>query len=115
MGEHKKVLVIDDDAHVRRVIQVKLRNQGYEVMLARDGEEGLSLIKTVKPDAVITDINMPKLDGETLCRQTNEIKKERRFFQGWHREKQRLSSMLGSYPKVGIFLKHPAVLLPPSR
>lgn len=79
MGGNKKVLVIDDDAHVRRVIQVKLKNRGYQVIIARDGEEGLHLIKTEKPDAVITDINMPKLDGQTLCKQTNELKKERPF------------------------------------
>ncbi|MFH1480031.1 MAG: response regulator [Pseudomonadota bacterium] len=79
MERNKKVLIVDDDAHVRRVIQVKLKSQGYEVLMARDGEEGLRMINEEKPDAVITDINMPKLDGEVLVKQSNELKKERPF------------------------------------
>lgn len=79
MERNKKVLIVDDDAHVRRVIQVKLKSQGYEVLMARDGEEGLRMINEEKPDAVITDINMPKLDGEALVKQSNELKKERPF------------------------------------
>jgi len=79
LERNKKVLVVDDDAHVRRVLQVKLKSQGYEVIMARDGEEGLQMINEEKPDAVITDINMPKLDGEALAKQSNELKKERPF------------------------------------
>ena len=47
--------------------------------MARNGEEGVDQIRTQQPDVVITDINMPKLDGKTLVLQTNEIKKERPF------------------------------------
>ena len=79
MGDNKKILVIDDDIHIRRVVQVKLKKRGYQVILAKNGEEGLNLIKAEKPDAVITDINMPKLDGQSLCKQSNELKKERSF------------------------------------
>ena len=76
MGDNKKLLVIDDDAHIRRVVEVKFKNRGYQVIMARDGEEGLNLIKTQQPDVVITDLNMPKLDGKCLCEQTNRLKKE---------------------------------------
>lgn len=79
MGNNKKLLVVDDDSHIRRMIQVKFKNQGYEVIMARNGEEGVDQIRTQQPDVVITDINMPKLDGKTLVLQTNEIKKERPF------------------------------------
>lgn len=80
MGKNKKkVLIIDDDAHIRRIIQIKLASRGYAVLQAKNGEEGLHLIRSESPDAVVSDINMPKIDGETLCRMTNEIKKERPF------------------------------------
>ena len=76
---NKKILIIDDDPNLRRMMELKFKKQGYHVILARNGEEGLDLIKTQQPDAVITDLNMPKLDGKTLCEQTNYLKKERPF------------------------------------
>ena len=75
-GKHRKVLVIDDDVHIRRVIELKLKQRGYEVTMATNGEQGLTLVRSQKPDVVITDIMMPKLDGKSLCTQTNELKKE---------------------------------------
>ena len=79
MENNKSVLVIDDEAHIRRVIELKFKNQGYRVITATNGEEGLELIKAQEPDVVITDIMMPKLDGKTLCERVNELKKERPF------------------------------------
>ena len=75
----KRVLVIDDEAHIRRVIALKLQKRGYEVMMASNGEEGLEMIKRQEPNVVITDIMMPKLDGKTLCEQTNDLKRDRPF------------------------------------
>jgi CheY-like chemotaxis protein len=71
--------VVDDAAHIRRVIELKLKKQGYQVTLAKNGEDGLNLIQTLQPDVVITDIMMPKMDGKTLCERTNELKKMRPF------------------------------------
>ena len=79
MRHTKKVLVIDDEPHIQRVIELKLKSQGYQVIKASDGEEGLELIRAYTPDAVVTDIMMPKLDGRTLCERTNSIKSERPF------------------------------------
>ena len=79
MANSKKVLIIDDEAHIRRVIELKLKSKGYQVLMAQDGEEGLHMIKEQKPDIVITDLNMPRLDGKTLCEQTHELKKEQPF------------------------------------
>lgn len=79
MENNRSVLVIDDEAHIRRVIELKFKNQGYRVTTAVNGEEGLDLIKSQKPDIVITDIMMPKLDGKALCERVNELKKERPF------------------------------------
>ncbi|MBW1742583.1 MAG: response regulator [Deltaproteobacteria bacterium] len=63
MGNNKKVVVIDDNAEIRRVIELKLRTQGYKVITAANGKEGLNLIKSKQPDVVITDIVMPEKEG----------------------------------------------------
>ena len=76
---NKKILVCDDEAPIRRVVELKLKNAGYEVLSAGDGEEGLRIIETEKPDAVITDINMPRMDGRQMCELSNPLKQERPF------------------------------------
>ncbi len=79
MENNKKVLVIDDEAHIRRVLEVKMKNRGYEVLIAKNGQEGMDIIEEHHPDIVITDINMPIINGKTLCEKTNGLKKERPF------------------------------------
>lgn len=79
MSKVKTVLVVDDDAYIRRIIQLKLSKNGYHVLAAKNGQEGLDLITAEKPDVVISDINMPKIDGKTLCRITDKMKVDRKF------------------------------------
>ena len=79
MGNNKTILVCDDEAHIRRVVELKLKSRGYKVLTATNGEEGLNIIKSEKPDAVISDINMPKMDGKTLCELTDPLKRDRSF------------------------------------
>ena len=79
MENNKKILVIDDEAHIRRVIALKLKKRGYRVVMAANGEEGLNIIKNQRPNVVVSDIMMPKLDGKSLCEQTNDLKVERPF------------------------------------
>jgi len=66
LGINKKILVVDDEAHIRRVVELKLKNSGYRVIIAKNGEEGFNIINAQQPDVVITDIMMPKLDGKAL-------------------------------------------------
>lgn len=79
MEKRKKVLVVDDEAPVRRVLELKLKNGGYDVLLADNGEDALKIIESEKPDAVVTDINMPRMNGKELCEKTNDLKRERPF------------------------------------
>ena len=79
MIEPKTVLVVDDDVHIRRIIDITFTRSGYRVLTASNGAEALGLIYSMKPDAVITDLNMPEFSGEALCRKTNPMKKERNF------------------------------------
>lgn len=75
----KTALIVDDEVHIRRVLEVKLKNKGMQVMMAKNGQEALDLIQENRPDVVITDINMPIMDGKTLCILTNPLKKEKTF------------------------------------
>ena len=79
MEHNKRILVIDDEAHIRRVIELKLKKRGYYVIMATNGEEGLEIIRAQRPDAVISDIRMPKLDGKSLSEMTDDLKAERPF------------------------------------
>jgi DNA-binding response OmpR family regulator len=63
-----KILVVDDEAPVRDVLRDVLTAAGYNVITATDGREALPLTLSEKPDLIITDIRMPKLDGLTLCK-----------------------------------------------
>ncbi|PIE05268.1 MAG: DNA-binding response regulator, partial [Sorangium cellulosum] len=64
-----QVLVVDDEANIRRVLSAQLAREGYEVHTAQDGEEALSMLREHHIDLVITDLRMPKLDGMALLRQ----------------------------------------------
>ena len=65
----EKVLIIDDEIHFLKLVESRLKANGYEVITARDGKEGLEKAKTKMPDLILLDIIMPKMDGrETLKR-----------------------------------------------
>ena len=61
------ILVVDDEAHILHVVSLKLRNAGFDVITAADGEEGYELAVEHMPDLVITDYQMPVMTGLELC------------------------------------------------
>ena len=63
-----RILVVDDEAHILHVLSLKLRNAGYEVFTAVDGEDGYELAAQHLPDLVITDLQMPYMTGLELCK-----------------------------------------------
>lgn len=68
----KTILVADDETHILHVVSLKLRNAGYRVVTARDGQEALELALQEKPDLLITDYHMPELSGLELCRRLKQ-------------------------------------------
>ena len=64
-----KILVVDDDPHIRELVRVFLHNEGFEVIEAADGMEALSRLDSVKVDLAVIDIMMPNMDGWELCQQ----------------------------------------------
>ena len=64
----KRIVVCDDDSHIVRAVSMELRKAGFNVETARDGQEGWEAIGREVPDLVLTDYQMPRVDGIELCR-----------------------------------------------
>lgn len=62
----KKVLLCDDEIHILRTAEIKVRASGYDVRTASDGQQAWELIQAELPDIVVTDVQMPRLDGLQL-------------------------------------------------
>jgi two-component system chemotaxis response regulator CheY len=62
------ILAVDDSASMRQMVTFTLQGAGYEVMEAQDGEQALEIAKSTKVNLVLTDVNMPKMDGIALIR-----------------------------------------------
>jgi OmpR family response regulator RpaB len=74
LESHKeKILVVDDEASIRRILETRLSMIGYDVVTAGDGEEALDTFRKTDPDLVVLDVMMPKLDGYGVCQ---ELRKE---------------------------------------
>jgi DNA-binding response OmpR family regulator len=65
------VLIVDDDPVVRRMLQLSFESEGFDVLTAGDGLEGLEAMRSGKPDVIILDIMMPKLDGMKVLDEMN--------------------------------------------
>jgi DNA-binding response OmpR family regulator len=59
----KKILLVDDEPNIIMALEYALRKNDYDIFIARDGEEAISLLENLEPDLVILDIMMPKVDG----------------------------------------------------
>jgi two-component system alkaline phosphatase synthesis response regulator PhoP len=67
--EPTKILVVDDEPDILEFLEYNLKKEGYEVLTASNGEEGLGLAEREDPELIILDIMMPKMDGVEVCRQ----------------------------------------------
>ena len=64
----KKILVVDDEVYILHILDFSLGAEGYEVLTAADGDEAIRMARTEKPDLIVLDIMMPKVDGFEACR-----------------------------------------------
>ena len=71
--QNEKILVADDEINIRRILETRLSIRGYKVFLAADGEEAITMFKKERPNLVILDLMLPKIDGYGVCR---ELRKE---------------------------------------
>jgi len=68
----KKILLVDDEPNIVMALEYSLKKKGYEVLIARDGEEAIKLFENIKPCLVILDIMMPKMDGFEVLEKIKE-------------------------------------------
>jgi len=73
-----KVLVVDDDLNIQRVLVFTLKQEGYEVLVASDGASGVEMARESKPDLILMDVAMPKLDGYAATQQIRAAEHDRR-------------------------------------
>jgi two-component system alkaline phosphatase synthesis response regulator PhoP/two-component system response regulator VicR len=59
----KKILAVDDEKHIVRLVQINLEKEGYEVITANNGREALEKVASEKPDLIVMDVMMPEMDG----------------------------------------------------
>lgn len=74
------ILIVDDESDILELLQYNIEREGYKVILASDGEEAVRKAKKHRPDLILLDIMMPKLDGIEVCRQIKEEPDLRKSF-----------------------------------
>ncbi|MBT7260473.1 MAG: response regulator, partial [Desulfobacula sp.] len=72
-----KILIVDDEEIIVKLLAMSLRSDGYEIVTANSGEQGLEVFKSESPDIVVTDIKMPGMDGLELLKKIKEIDSEK--------------------------------------
>ena len=70
--DRKRILVVDDEIYIVHILEFSLTMEGYSILTASDGEEALRVIDSERPDLVVLDIMMPKLDGYEVCRRLRQ-------------------------------------------
>lgn len=68
-----KIMVVDDDRHIRELVKLLLKNEGFDVFEATDGTEALSLLERTQVNLMVLDIMMPNMDGWALCQEIRTI------------------------------------------
>ena len=70
---HEKILIVEDEEEIRELVAYNLVKQGYRVIPAETGEEGLRLVRSEPPDLIVLDLMLPGVDGLEVCRTLKRI------------------------------------------
>jgi len=69
----KKILIVEDDVTLSDSLKDKFESEKFDVLVAQNGEEGLEIVKKEKPDLVLIDILLPKMDGISMAKEIHEL------------------------------------------
>jgi len=70
--QRKKILIVEDDESLRNALKYKINREGFSALIAKDGEEGLEIGIKEKPDLILLDVLMPKMNGVTMLKKLRE-------------------------------------------
>ena len=70
----RKILVVDDEIHILRVVAIKLKNNGFDVLTAQDGKQGFEAALEHKPDIIVSDYQMPNMTGIEMVQKLRQEK-----------------------------------------
>ena len=73
MNTNQRILVVDDDRNICEIIRLYLEKEGFEVLIAYDGQQALEIFKEKTPSVVVLDVMMPKMDGFQVCREIRRV------------------------------------------
>ena len=79
----QKILIVDDEPDILELIEYNLKKEGYQVFLARNGQEAVAEAKRSLPDLIVLDIMMPKMDGIEACRIMRTMPEFKNTFHGF--------------------------------
>lgn len=72
----KKVLIVEDDKDFLAILEIKFLSEGFSVVSAEDGQQGVSMAQSEKPDVIISDVVMPRMDGIEMAKKIRETDKK---------------------------------------
>lgn len=87
----EKILIVEDDRHIITLVRYVLEREGYQVQVARDGVEGLEIAREFRPDLVVLDLNMPRMDGVEMCRRLKAEQNTLVIFLTVHTEREAMA------------------------
>jgi len=82
-SHQEKILVVDDETSIRRILETRLSMIGYDVVTAADGEEALDTFRKADPNLVVLDVMMPKLDGYGVCQNYVRNRRPYHYANSW--------------------------------
>ena len=101
MKEHRRILVVDDEPQITRVLRTTLSSQNYDIRVANDGETALERLDSFKPHVVLLDISLPGLKGDEVARIIRQRQPERDVLlvavTGWGRQEDRARSLQSGF------------------
>ena len=108
MAEQKKILIIDDEEDIQKLLKIRLQQENFNVAVAEDGDVGIKMAEQELPDMILLDIMMPRMDGYTCLKEIRKLPKTRDIpvlmLSGKEEEKVK---DLFAFQKISVYIEKP--------